>query len=203
MKACRLSAKKSAISATAPGPADHRAPRRRRRRASCLGGCARTAFGRIVLAPLRISVSSISTKPFSGERSGAPMARRSLAPSSHAVLYEPSPSCFCSCRAEMPLEWVTIGPEPDGQRELRAVHRRPGGDRRLLAAARALPQVKVWSTAPIPCHARTPGTGSRPANALWQDSTQAASSGKRPWNSGSERGKSVMTLSNQHVRFSF
>ena len=67
-----------------------------------LAAAARTAFRRI-FAPLRISVSSISTKPFSGERSGAPMARRSWAPSSHAVLYEPSPSCFCSCRAEMPL----------------------------------------------------------------------------------------------------
>src|SRR5512144_2683389 len=55
-----------------------------------------------------ISVSSISTRPFSGGRSGATMARRSLAQSSHAVLYEPSPSCFCTCRAEMPLEWVAI-----------------------------------------------------------------------------------------------
>src|SRR6266511_3799600 len=55
-----------------------------------------------------IAVSSISTRPASGERSGATMARRSLPHKSQADLYEPRPSCFCSCSAAMPLEWVVI-----------------------------------------------------------------------------------------------
>src|SRR5690349_21493275 len=45
-----------------------------------------------------------------GERgaAGASMLRRSLAESSQALLYEPEESWRCSCRAEMPLEWVAI-----------------------------------------------------------------------------------------------
>jgi len=36
------------------------------------------------------------------------MAWRNLAHSSQADLYEPRPSCFCSCRAAIPLECVAI-----------------------------------------------------------------------------------------------
>ena len=39
-------------------------------------------------------------------RSGLTIAVRSLWASSQALRYEPMPSCFWSCRAEMPLEWV-------------------------------------------------------------------------------------------------
>jgi hypothetical protein len=53
-------------------------------------------------------VSSASTRPLSGSRSGLTMARRSLAHSIQAVRYEPRPSWFCSCSAEMPLECVAI-----------------------------------------------------------------------------------------------
>ena len=55
-----------------------------------------------------IAVSSSSTKPASGARPGATIARRSLAASSQADLYDPNPSCACSCSAAMPLEWVAI-----------------------------------------------------------------------------------------------
>src|SRR5512132_3948915 len=123
MKACRLAAEKSAIGASRTRPG--RWP------------CTSTAPATSILPwPLRprppsggssllrcgISVSSISTRPFSGGRSGATMARRSLAQSSHAVLYEPSP-----------------GPEPGDERHLRAVHHRAGGHRGLLAATGAFP----------------------------------------------------------------
>ena len=55
-----------------------------------------------------------------------------------------TPSCtnrapVVSAVAGRRCRWGGHQEEPDGQRELRAVHRRPGGDRRLLAAARALP----------------------------------------------------------------
>ena len=53
-------------------------------------------------------VSSASTTPHSGSRSGLTMARRSLAHNIQAVRYEPRPSWLCSCRAEMPLECVAI-----------------------------------------------------------------------------------------------
>ena len=53
-------------------------------------------------------VSSASTTPLSGSRSGLTMARRSLAHNIQAVRYEPRPSWLCSCRAEMPLECVAI-----------------------------------------------------------------------------------------------
>ena len=36
------------------------------------------------------------------------MLARSLWASSQALRYEPIPSCFWSCRAEMPLQWVAI-----------------------------------------------------------------------------------------------
>ena len=52
--------------------------------------------------------SSISTKPDNRLRSGLTIAVRSLWASSQALRYEPMPSCFWSCRAEMPLEWVAI-----------------------------------------------------------------------------------------------
>ncbi len=52
--------------------------------------------------------SSISTRPDSGLRSGVAMARRSLAASIQALRQDPTPSRFCNCRAEMPLEWVAI-----------------------------------------------------------------------------------------------
>ena len=48
-------------------------------------------------------VSSISTSPEGGERPDATVARRSLAASSQADLYEPRPSWVCSCRAAIPL----------------------------------------------------------------------------------------------------
>src|SRR5690349_23482117 len=52
----------------------------------------------------RMSVSSASTMPRSGSRSGLTMARRSFAHNIQAVRYEPRPSWLCSCSAEMPLE---------------------------------------------------------------------------------------------------
>src|SRR6516162_5470669 len=55
-----------------------------------------------------IIVSSASTSPLSGSRSGLTMARRSLAHNIQAVRYEPRPSWFCNCSAEMPLECVAI-----------------------------------------------------------------------------------------------
>jgi hypothetical protein len=61
-----------------------------------------------VLLRQTISVSSTSTRPASALRPGAIMLRRSLAAISQADLYEPKPSWRCSCRAEMPLEWVAI-----------------------------------------------------------------------------------------------
>ena len=48
--------------------------------------------------------SSIPTRPDSGLRSGVARARRSLAASIQALRQDPIPSCFCNCRAEMPLE---------------------------------------------------------------------------------------------------
>src|SRR4029077_20933081 len=53
-------------------------------------------------------VSSASTTPHSGSRSGLTMARRSLAHNIQAVRYEPRPSWLCSCTAEIPLECVAI-----------------------------------------------------------------------------------------------
>jgi hypothetical protein len=53
-------------------------------------------------------VSSASTTPLSGSRSGLTMARRSLAANIQAVRYEPRLSWLCSCSAEMPLECVAI-----------------------------------------------------------------------------------------------
>src|SRR5467141_2974355 len=53
-------------------------------------------------------VSSASTTPHRGSRSGLTMARRSLAHNIQAVRYEPRPSWLCSCSAEMPLECVAI-----------------------------------------------------------------------------------------------
>jgi len=53
-------------------------------------------------------VSSASTTPLSGSRSGLTMARRSLAANIQAVRYEPRLSWLCSCSAEMPLECVDI-----------------------------------------------------------------------------------------------
>ena len=85
------------------------APRRRRRSASCPDGCARRrrSAGSFLLRQ-GISVSSTSTRPASALRPGATMLRRSLPHSSQALRYEPKPSWRCSCRAEMPLEWVAI-----------------------------------------------------------------------------------------------
>src|SRR5512132_4699867 len=143
MKACRFAAEKSAIGASRsrPGPP------------SCTSTATATSIlpsalrpcppsGGSALVRKGIVVSSISTRPESGARSGATVARRSLPHSSQADLYEPSPSCFCNCRAG---DAVGMGghqirrPKPDGERQLRSVHHRPGGDRRLLAAAGALP----------------------------------------------------------------
>src|SRR6516164_10428594 len=53
-------------------------------------------------------VSSASTTPLSGSRSGLTMARRILAHNIQAVRYEPRPSWLCSCSAEMPLECVAM-----------------------------------------------------------------------------------------------
>lgn len=52
------------------------------------------------------SVSSTSTNPMSRQRSGLTMARRSLCSSSHAILWEPMPSCAWACSAEIPFEWL-------------------------------------------------------------------------------------------------
>ncbi len=52
--------------------------------------------------------SSMSTRPDNGLRSGSTMLARSLWASSQALRQEPIASCFWSCRAEMPLEWVAI-----------------------------------------------------------------------------------------------
>src|SRR6516162_4687700 len=53
-------------------------------------------------------VSSASTTPLSGSRSGLTIARRSLPHNIQAVRYEPRPSWLCSCSAEMPLECVAM-----------------------------------------------------------------------------------------------
>ena len=50
--------------------------------------------------------SSVATRPDSGLRSGLTMARRSLAASIQARRQDPIPSRFCSCKAEIPLQWV-------------------------------------------------------------------------------------------------
>ena len=93
----------------APGRVRRRAPRRRRRPASCPGGCARVR--RRAVRPCGARGSSSRRSPPgrpAGDGPGATIARRSLAQSSQADLYDPSPSCSCSCRAAMPLEWVAI-----------------------------------------------------------------------------------------------
>src|SRR6266511_2200122 len=139
MKACRLAAEKQdmAASRTRPGPPSRTstAPA-----TSILPSALRPCppSGGSALLRCGIAVSSISTRPASGERSGATMARRSLPHKSQADLYEPRPSCFCSCSAAMPSEWVVI-PEPGRQRQLRCMHHRAGGHRGLLAAKGALP----------------------------------------------------------------
>ena len=73
-----------------------------------LPSCERPGLGLIgsFLVRKGMLVSSTSTKPASVTRSGSTMARRSLCSSSQAVLYEPSPSCSQSCRAEIPFLWV-------------------------------------------------------------------------------------------------
>ena len=53
----------------------------------------------------------------SGLRTGSTMAVRSLCASSQALRYEPIPSCFWSCSAEIPLEWVAD--QVDGRRTRR------------------------------------------------------------------------------------
>src|SRR6516225_9391248 len=53
-------------------------------------------------------VSSASTTPLSGSRSGLTIARRSLPHNIQAARYEPRPSWLCSCSAEMPLECVAM-----------------------------------------------------------------------------------------------
>ena len=170
MKACGLAAEKSAIGASRTGPADGRAPRRRRRRASCLGRCG-PGRPRADLSLLRCGISVLVDlhQPFSGGRSGATMARRSLAQSSHAVLYEPSPSCFCTCRAEMPLEWVASGrrPRTGDERHLRAVRSRAGGHRGLLARTGAFPgEGLVASSIPTTIAGRTLKPSGQRASAI-------------------------------------
>src|SRR5512132_4215665 len=143
MKACRLAAEKSAMGAS----------RTRRGPPSCTSTAPAISIlpsalrpwapaGGSALVRCGITVSSISTRPASGERWGATMAWRSLAHSSQADLYEPSPSCFCSCRAAIPLECVAIRYAAQNQTvsgSFRAVHHRARSDRGLLAAAGAFP----------------------------------------------------------------
>src|SRR6516162_6901079 len=63
---------------------------------------------RVVLGTKRNGLSSASTTPLSGSRSGLTIARRSLPHNIQAVRYEPRPSWLCSCSAEMPLECVAM-----------------------------------------------------------------------------------------------
>ena len=83
------------------------------------------------------------------------------------------------------------GPEPGGQRQLGVVHDGPGGHRGLFAAAGAFPGPRLVCSSQallVPQPGQTKPCGQRAAKRYL---TQAASSGKRCWNSIRERGKSV------------
>ena len=84
-------------------------------------------------------------------------------------------------------------PEPGGQRQLGVVHDGPGGHRGLLAAAGAFPGPRLGLQFPRFARAAAGADKALAASAPRRGiSTQAASSGKRCWNSIKERGKSVI-----------
>ena len=87
-----------------------------------------------------ISVSSTSTRPASGLRSGASMLQRSLAQSTTLSYRSRSElRLWLQCRDPVGVGGHQIGgPEPSGQRQLGVMHNGCGSDRGLAATAGAL-----------------------------------------------------------------
>ena len=135
-RACRLAAEKSAIGASRSRPGPPSCTSITATATSILPSALRSlpAFRRIGLGAERDRrLLSISTRPESGARSGATVARRSLPHSSQADLYGAEPQLLLQLQGG---DAVGMGghqirrPKPDGERQLRSVHHRPGGYRR-------------------------------------------------------------------------
>ena len=156
-KACRLSAEKSSIRArrirpgppspTSTAPATNNLPWWLRRPPP-LGGSS--------LERQAIRLSSTSTRPASGMRSGATMARRSLVASNHAVLIGTQAELLLELQRRDPVGvrgHQIGGPEPRDQRQLGAVHHRTGRHRGLLATVGAFMGVCLGRERPPPAAA--------------------------------------------------